>query len=193
MKYDLGIHRRRSIRLKGYDYSQAGGYFVTICVQNRECVFGEIRDEEVRLSSIGEIVQQEWLRTPIIRPHVELDKFVIMPNHIHGIIIIHGAGRGTSRRAPTMERFGKPTHDSLSTIIRGFKSATTKRVNEFRGIPGQQLWQRNYHEHVIRDEKDYRAIQEYIVNNPLQWYYDQENPERIINEGRIVIRPNKTD
>ncbi len=178
MKYDPENHHRRSIRLKGYDYSQAGAYFVTICTQNRACLFGEVVDGQMRVNELGEIVREEWLRTGQIRPNVELDAFVVMPNHIHGIIVLRGYDRrGTLQRAPTtVERFGKPTSNTIPTIVRLFKSATTKRINHLRGTPGARVWQRNYYERIIRNDDELRRIREYIANNPLQWALDRDNP-----------------
>ena len=192
---------RRSLRLSGYDYSRAGAYFVTICVQDRMCLFGEIVDGVMRLNEAGTIVRDEWLRTTIIRPNVELDAFVVMPNHLHGIIVLHDNRRGTLQRAPTIqddpalhhaptpqrpptvERFGKPTSNSIPTIVRLFKSVTTKRINHLRGTPGRgtsprapTVWQRNYYEHIIRNEHSLNRIRQYITDNPLQWELDRENP-----------------
>jgi len=179
MKYNPAIHHRRSIRIKGYDYSQEGAYFVTICTHDRESVFGKIENKIMRLSQIGEIVSEEWLRTPEIRPNVVLDEFVVMPNHFHGIIILINSRRGTSRRAPTMERFGKPTSDSIPTIMRLFKSAATTRINELRKTPGSPVWQRGFYEHIIRDEDDLNRIRRYIQDNVLKWAYDDENPNHL--------------
>jgi len=174
MAYDPKIHHRRSIRLKGYDYSRVGAYFVTICTHKRECVFGEVVEGEMRLNETGMIVQDEWLRTPTIRPNVELDVFVVMPDHLQGIIILNDDGRGESQFAPT--RFHSPS-GTVGAIVRGFKSASTKRINEIRGAIGRPLWQRNFHDRIIRDENEMRRTQEYIVNNPLQWYYDEERTD----------------
>ena len=176
MAHDTQKHRRRSIRLKGYNYSSPGAYFITICAHNWECVFGEILGGTVRLSRIGEIVRDEWLKTPMIRSNVELDEYVVMPNHIHGIIIINDTGSGTSQRAPTMERFGSSTSNSIPTIVRLFKSASTKRTNQERGARGIAVWQRNYYERIVRTDREMNRIREYIFNNPMQWYYDRENP-----------------
>ncbi|WP_036199620.1 transposase [Meiothermus ruber] len=182
MKYNPDKHHRRSVRLKGYDYTQAGAYFITICAQNRECLFGDVVDGEMRLNEIGLIVRDEWLKTAILRPSVVLDEYVVMPNHIHGVIIItddcRGTlhGRGTLQRAPTIEQFGKPTSNSIPTIVRLFKSATTKRINEHRGTPGMPVWQRNYYEHIIRNDASLNRIRQYIVNNPIKWGLDRENP-----------------
>lgn len=165
---------RKSIRLKEYDYSQKGAYFVTICVQNRECLFGDIIDGKMVLNKYGEIAKNEWLKTAEIRENIHLDTFVVMPNHIHGIVVING--RGTARRAPTYEQFGKPTIGSIPTIVRSFKSACTNGINKYRKIPGATVWQRNYYEHIIRGEKDYNRIYEYMQNNPLKWELDSLHP-----------------
>ena len=184
MHYDADKHTRRSIRLQGYDYTQSGAYFVTLCIHQRECLLGDIVDGLLRVNSWGEIVQEEWLRTEILRPAVALDDFVIMPNHFHGIICIANDGRdtelirrGTARRAPTREQFGRPVSGSLPTLIRAFKSATTKRINERRGTTGILVWQRNYYEHIIRNEEALKRAREYIALNPLRWHLDCENPQ----------------
>jgi REP element-mobilizing transposase RayT len=176
-KYDPHKHKRHSFRLKEYDYTQEGIYFVTICTFQREFLLGAVENEKMVVNYIGMIVEEEWLKTPILRSHVSLDTFVVMPNHFHGIIAIIPTGRGTTRRTPTTERFGKPVACSLPTIIRAFKSATTKRINEMRGTPGQPLWQRNYYEHIIRSEGELMNARDYIVMNPLRWCLDRENPQ----------------
>ncbi|MBI2907752.1 MAG: transposase [Chloroflexi bacterium] len=167
-------HHRRSIRLKDYDYAQGGAYYVTICTFNREPIFGEIVDYEMRLNDYGRVVEEEWLVAPNKRNDVELDAYVVMPNHFHGILLIDR--RGTVHRAPTSERFGKPTSDSLPTIVRYFKSAVTRRIRVLRGDPAAVVWQRKYYEHVIRDETELNEKREYIVGNPLKWDLDSENP-----------------
>ncbi|MEA2015034.1 MAG: transposase [Thermodesulfobacteriota bacterium] len=176
MTYNPDIHNRRSIRLKGYDYSQAGAYFVSICTQNRECLFGKITDGQMVLNDAGKIVADEWIKTGAIRNNVALDEWVVMPNHFLGILVVDDR-RGTARRAPTIEQFGQPVSNSIPTIIRSFKSAVTKRINEIRKTPGKKLWQRNYYEHIIRDENELNRIREYIVNNPMKWGLDRENPD----------------
>ncbi|HLG93855.1 MAG TPA: transposase [candidate division Zixibacteria bacterium] len=181
MKYNPDAHHRRSIRLKGYDYARAGAYFVTICTQGRENLFGEIKDGEAELNAFGKVVKSEWLKTPDIRPNVILDEWIIMPNHVHGIIAIdNGRGtlpraQGTQQRAPTVERFGKPVSNSIPTIVRMFKATTTKRINEMRELPYAPVWQRNYYEHVIRDEESLNKIREYIIHYLARWEYDLEN------------------
>ena len=182
MPYNPDTYRRRSIRLKGYDYTQAGAYFVTVVTYGRECLFGDVVDGDMVLNENGQIIVEEWVRTADIRPNVSLDVFIVMPNHIHSIIMI-ADGRGTLQRAPTTERFGQPTSNSIPTIIRLFKSVTTKRINEVRGRPGGAVWQRNYYEHIIRDEDDLCRIREYIVNNPLQWEVDRENPSTNVTQA----------
>jgi acetate kinase len=178
-------NRRRSIRLKGYDYSKAGAYFVTVITEDRGCLFGNEVDGEIALNSFGEAVRAEWFRSQDLRPYLILydDEFVVMPNHVHGIIWIAdnqsddvGARR---RRAPTLEQFGKPVSGSIPTIIRAFKSATSKRINELRSTPGESVWQRNYYDHVIRDEADLNRVREYIAANPARWAEDEENPTNI--------------
>ena len=193
MTYNPDIHKRRSIRLKDYDYSRAGAYFVTICAWKKECVFGDIVDHVIKLNEFGQIVQNEWVKTEDIRPNVELDYHVVMPNHFHGILVMDDSGRGTAcralneyddnggykgtaRRAPTVEQFAKPVAGSLPTIIRSYKSAVTKAINDIRNTPGLPVWQRNYYEHVIRDENELHGIRQYIFENPLKWDMDTENP-----------------
>ena len=178
MKYNLDKHHRRSIRLRGYDYSQNGAYFITICARNRECLFGGIAGVKMVMNDAGAMARDEWVKTSEMRQNIKLDEFVVMPNHIHGIIIIHNGVdcRGTMHRAPTAEQFGNPTSNSIPTIIRGFKSAVTKQINAIRNTPGIPIWQRNYFEHIIRDEESFREIREYIVNNPINWQQDELHP-----------------
>jgi len=158
MKYNPEVHHRQSIRLKDFDYTRAGAYFVTVCTQGREGLFGEIKNGKMILNEYGEVVKSEWLKTPDLRPNIHLNEWIIMPNHIHGIIVIDdGRGtlpraQGTQQRAPTVERFGKPVSNSIPTIVRMFKSATTKKINEIRELPYTPVWQKNYYEHIIRDE-----------------------------------------
>jgi len=175
---------RRSIRLPGYDYSQPGAYFVTLVTHRRVCLFGEVVGEEMRLSQIGEMVHREWLRLPKRFPMVELEEFVVMPNHLHAILVIRGRGTGfdfqdrvrsIKPRAPTSERYGAPVSGSIPTLIRSFKSSTTLRYRWIGGNDPHPLWQRNYFEHVIRNEADWDRIHRYILANPLLWPTDEEN------------------
>ena len=176
MSHDSNKNQRHSIRLKDYDYSQAGAYFVTICTHNKECIFGKVVNGEMVSNEYGRVVEEEWAKTAEIRKKVALDVSVVMPNHFHGILVIVDKCRGTVHRAPTLEQFAKPTSGSLPTIVRYFKSAVTRRINDPRGTPYMAVWQRNYYEHVIRNEDDLDEIREYIVNNPLKWDLDSENP-----------------
>jgi REP element-mobilizing transposase RayT len=169
-------HHRRSIRLKSHDYSRAGAYFITICTQDRACLFGEIANGEMRLNDAGRMVVEEWIKTAEIRIEIESGEYVAMPNHFHAILWISDGGRGTARRAPTVERFGKPVAGSIPTIIRSFKSAVTKRINESRNTPGMLVWQRNYYEHIIRNDESLNHIRQYIADNPANWETDNENP-----------------
>jgi len=190
MKYDPQTHHRRSIRLKGYDYTQAGAYFVTICSYQREHIFGEIVKGEMKLNNFGLVAKQQWEKLPKRFPNVELGAFVIMPNHEHGVIqIIEDERRGTaenlqnfdresSRRAPT-ERFQKPVSGSIPTIVRSYKSAVAYRINLLRNTNGVPVWQRNYYEHVIRNEKELELITKYIEYNPMNWQLDRDNSENI--------------
>jgi REP element-mobilizing transposase RayT len=155
MIQDPEKHLRRSIRLKRYDYTQPGAYFVTICTHDRVCLFGEVVDGEMRFNELGRVVREEWLKTAQLRPRVVLDAFVVMPNHLHGIIVFVD-GRGTLQRAPTarhastLERFGKPTSDSIPTIVRLFKSAAIRRIHTPRGTPGLPVRQRSDYEHIVQ-------------------------------------------
>ena len=173
---DLQTHHRRSIRLKGYDYSSAGMYLVTIVTYNRECLFGDIRDGEMRLNESGRIAYSEWLGSKKIRREIELDVFVVMPNHLHGIVAIiedvgaHG-GAPLSGRAP-QQPYRLPR--SLGSFIAGYKSIVTKRINQMRDTPAAPVWQRNYQERIIRDERELLKMQKYIQNNPAQWELDKE-------------------
>jgi putative transposase len=172
MTFDPTKRHRRSTRLRNYDYAQAGAYFLTLCSYNRECLFASIDQGRIHLSKIGEIVAQEWTRSAGIRGEIELDEWIVMPNHLHGIVMIVEAerahGRAPLHRAPR----------SLSSFVAGFKAATTKRVNLFRGTPTTPVWQRNYYDHVIRNEASLNSIREYIAANPFRWADDEENPAK---------------
>ena len=210
MKYDPEIHHRHSIRLKGYDYSQSVGYFITVCTQDRACFFGDAIGSEILLNEAGRMVASAWHVQPDRFPAVRLDAFVVMPNHIHGIVWIengvgaglvpaqmgaatlHGAtilrgtiphgtapNRATTRVAPT-------NGDHIGDIVGAFKSLTT--VAYARGVQQSgwlafrgRLWQRNYYEHIIRDDESLNRIRQYILDNPSQWDIDPlhvDNPKR---------------
>ncbi len=165
---------RRSIRLKNYDYSKPGYYFLTICSFKKRCLFGKIEGNQVLLSQIGKVIEKCWNDIPRHFPTTAMDQCTVMPKHIHGILVINRFRRGEACLAPTPDEEPKT---GLSNIVASFKSAVSKRVNELRGTQGESVWQRNYYEHVVRDEGDLYKIREYISNNPLQWALDEENPD----------------
>ena len=171
---------RRSIRLKEYDYSQPGAYFVTICTHHRQCLFGEAVEDEIVLNDIGKIVKREWMISSEIRQEIQLDAFVVMPNHMHGIVVIREHNPvGATGRSPLHSHHRTLPPRSLGSFIAGFKSSITKQINQLRGTPGRPVWQRNYYEHVIRNEIDLEEIREYIQNNPLKWLEDENHPANI--------------
>ncbi len=184
MTYDAEKRHRRSIRLKGYDYSQAGAYFLTICTYDRACLLGEIIECEMRPNEFGSVVHDYWYELSSHFPHVELDAFVLMPNHVHGIIVIIDTVNtvGAQHAAAPLRRGITPNNvvpGSLGAIVRSFKSAVTKRINEMRQTFSVPVWQRNYYEHIIRNEHDRNCIREYILYNPLRWQFDRDNPDGI--------------
>ena len=200
MIFDSAVHHRRSIRLKGYDYTREGGYFITACTHNHENLFGEIVNGEMRLNELGQIVQFTWEDLVNYVNGIELDEFVIMPNHIHGIIIIVGVvGAGLepapTEPAPTEPAHTEPTHTEpahtesaptksapttpLSEIVRQLKTFSARRINVVRNTPGTPVWQRNYYEHIIRNDQSYMNIAEYIRDNPAQWEADKLNAKEI--------------
>lgn len=171
-------YRVESTRLPGWDYASAGYYFVTICTHERTCFLGEICNGVMVLSPQGEIVAEEWRRTEEMRENVALDDWVIMPNHLHGIVVIRGAPVETHcntslpRQQPA-NTFG-PQKNNLASIIRGFKGCATKRIREAGYDFG---WQTRYYEHVIRDENSLNEIRSYIASNPFKWELDQNHPD----------------
>ncbi len=184
-------HRRRSIRYKGYDYTQPGAYFVTIGAFERKFIFGKIINNEIQLYDLGRIAYTCWQQIPNHFTNVEVEPFVIMPNHIHGIITILDDDRsgtvhrrGTIYRAPTMdtgktrEEFGKPVPGSLATIIRTYKAAVSRIARKELGMVN--IWQRNYYEHIVRNQMELEKIGKYILANPQQWADDPENVSLLI-------------
>ena len=172
---DPSSPHRKNLRIPDFDYSQPGSYYVSIVTQGRRKLFGQIVDGEMVLNDIGKMVEEVWVAIPEHFPNVELGEFVVMPNHFHGVITITvGARHAVPRPVSEKEGFGKPVSGSLSTILRSFKSATTKAFHEFSRDSEDRLWQRSFYEHVIQNERDYRAIYEYIVANPMNWEMDDE-------------------
>ena len=201
-KFDTRKHHRRSIRLKGYDYASEGAYYVTIVTYERECLFGEIIDNEMCLSPYGEIAQKWWDDIPIHFPNVETGAFVIMPNHTHGNIFIFEERRGevvSPRNDPnqdnqkfiidkeishnvdeSMKQGGETLplrRPTLGQIIAYFKYQSTKEMNKIETDKAvTKFWQRNYYEHIIRNEKELKQKTDYILDNPTRWDDDEENP-----------------
>ena len=187
MKFDPNKHRRKSIRVPGYDYSQSGAYFVTMVTYRRECMFGDVVDGEMRLNDFGKIAKGYWHEIPNHFPNVKLGTHMVMPNHVHGIIIIIDSHVGARHASPlhddkTYPHGFKP--GSLGAIVGSYKSAVTKRINEIDNSPGAVEWQRNYYacpersrrEHIIQNDREWNNIHLYIESNPLNWATDEENP-----------------
>jgi REP element-mobilizing transposase RayT len=191
MKFNPEIHHRRSIRLQSYDYSQAGALFVTICTNNRDNLFGHIVAGAMQLNDAGKIAEKYWVDIPAHFPSVELDEFVIMPNHVHGIIVLTDSMttveakdlwakdiRAKDIRAKDISplQLNRPTGTSgtIGSIVRGFKIGVTKWFRQQNTI--HEVWQRNYWEHIIRNETERDRFREYIRNNPVRWEQDTLNP-----------------
>jgi len=173
--------RRRSIRLTGYDYSGAGVYFVTICSFRQAMLFGEIRGARMMANAIGTIVEATWSELPNRFPSIALDAFAIMPNHLHGIIVLHREMRAETSSAPTNpSRIG-----TLAHVVQEFKSLAYMRVRRQLGRAGG-LWQRNYYEHIVRSGRTLNAIRRYISENPVRWEFDRENPRAKVPGNRSV-------
>ena len=180
MRFDREKHHRRSIRLPGYNYTKAGAYFVTICTHERECLFGEIVNAKTELNQYGQLIGRCWEQLNG-DARVKLDRWVVMPNHLHGIIVIDDIVRGGSRTAPTRD-MDEPK--PLGRLVGSFKTVSTKQINILRGTPGMLLWQRNYYEHIIRDTEELDRVRCYIENNPTMWEMDRENPDAQIASDR---------
>jgi REP element-mobilizing transposase RayT len=202
MSYNPEIHKRKSIRLKGYDYSQEGLYFITLCCQNRECLFGQIHNGSMILNDAGKMIENEWLNLENRFPNIELHEFIVMPNHFHGILKIVGAALAVAQSTPvraalvdaqstlavaqnemeTQTIEGQPQGiaptKTIGDMMGAFKSITT--VEYIRGVKNLgwkpfdgKIWQRNYYEHIIRNEQSYQNISNYIINNPAKWQDDK--------------------
>ena len=182
--------RRRSTRLRDYDYSQTGGYFVTICVQDQICLLGKIIDGRMQLNEVGKIVVECWNRIPQHFPSAELDTCVVMPNHIHGVILL-GTGGAKCPCPPTHsqpnrtvevpspvspKRVSEIASPTLGQVVAYFKYQSTKSINQYRDMPGTHIWQRNYYDHILRDDTDLHRIRQYITDNPMQWELDRFHP-----------------
>jgi putative transposase len=178
--------KRRSIRLREYDYSQSGAYFVTVCVRNRECLLGEIVGGAILMNRYGlsTALTLEWLKERYA--HVDLDEWIVMPNHVHAIILIDSRDVGAVPEPPVVGRdvgavreppvVGREKIKPLGGLVGAFKTVSSKKINQMRGTPGEMVWQRNYYEHVIRSENELERIRDYIYCNPQAWLSDPENP-----------------
>jgi REP element-mobilizing transposase RayT len=190
MKYNPDTHHRRSIRLRDYDYSSAGAYFVTICTSGRECLLADVVDGEIRLNDAGLCVKTIWDSLPEKYSDVEVDSVVIMPNHIHGIIIIDETTVGAIHElpSPSTQADERAIHESplrdrrkmtLPKIIGYLKMNTAKRINQLRDNSGTPVWQRNYYERVIRNDHELQNMRQYIDDNPIKWAEDENHPSHL--------------
>ncbi len=153
-------------------------YFVTICAVERRCIFGEIHGNDNVLSPIGEIIRNCWIEIPDHFPNVTIETYVLMPNHLHGVLTINSkapSADAQDKRGGAVESFGKPTPNSIPTIIRSFKSAASKRVRESGMSANESIWQKGFYEHVIRNTQEYVDITNYILLNPARWADDEDN------------------
>lgn len=182
MKYNPDIHHRRSIRLTGYDYSQCGYYFITVCTRQRRCLFGEIEKGRMIVNDAGQMIGRWWNELKNKYANVEINEYVVMPNHCHGIINIVGTAVGADLRVcpnETVEHAGSTLRGRpIYEMVQWFKTMTTNeyirniKYNHWEPFDGK-LWQRNYFEQIVRDETSLQRIREYIVNNPCQWQQDK--------------------
>ena len=170
--------RRLPLRLAGYDYSQPGNYFVTICEHGHRRIFGYVSGTEMRLNSAGAAVRDAWFDLPTRFPSVVPIELVVMPNHLHGILAltqpIRSAKRGAASSAPTDENRNS-SYPTVGKVMRAFKSISAIEVNRILGRAGESVWQRNYYEHIIRSPEEFQRIRKYILENPLHWHDDPEN------------------
>jgi REP-associated tyrosine transposase len=171
--------RRRPIRLPGYDYANPGAYFVTICAHERRCLFGRIADTQMIANAFGKAVETCWLGLANHYAHLSLDAFIVMPNHIHGILFFDEAPEG---------------QHGLFETVRALKTFSARRINKLRNQPGNPVWQRGYHEHVVRNDMALDQIRRYIANNPARWQYDRENPANESTTARRAgLKPAPTE
>ena len=191
---DMRERRRRLMRLQGFDYTRQGAYFITICTRNRECLLGDVGEGRMHLNEAGLFAQAAWEDLPRHYPHVALDAWTIMPNHVHGIVVLtervkappEGSGLKPDPTNANAVRHGLPE------VVRAFKTFSARRINVFRGAVGAPFWQRNYYEHVIRNEESLNRIRQYILDNPARWHEDPENPAVRANVGS-GLKPDPTE
>ena len=182
-------YRIESNRLLNWDYSSTARYFITICTYKRQNLFGNIKDVNMHLNQFGKIVKKEWEASSVIRKEIFIIEFVVMPNHLHGIVFLKNEndnqdGNIHSRIDGNAETHGNASlhiktgiayrpPQSISSFIAGFKSSVTKQINLIRKTPGQSIWQTRFYDHVIRSEYDFNRIKIYIQNNPVTWKNDK--------------------
>jgi putative transposase len=212
MPYDPERHHRRSIRLVEHDYAAGGTNFITICTNDRELIFGEVRDGIMFANALGRATEQMWVESEIHRPGVVIDVFALMPNHLHGLVritpvdIAEHVTRLRPSSSPTSIQPGRQARrpKSLSTLITQFKATSTVVANDIRETPGAKVWQRGFHECVVRNDDEFERIAEYIVTNPARWAEDANNPSSeketgsarsiaapLLWKGRTAVRPHK--
>jgi len=188
VRQDAQFPVRRSVRLKGFDYSQPSAYFLTICACDQRCIFGEVIGYDVALSRYGEVANACWQSIPSHFPNVELAGHVVMPNHMHGLIIVRRRASAQGTRGAPGEGGGLVSHrsgalgtGSIPAIVRSFKSATTRLIREAAADSGIVVWQRGYYEHILADDDEFQRTCEYIRLNPANWASDEENAARMVN------------
>ncbi|MDD3887714.1 MAG: hypothetical protein PHN19_02965 [Patescibacteria group bacterium] len=175
MEYNFPKRRRKLIRLKGFDYSSDNCYFITICTRNKECLFGNIVNQKMVLNDAGIIAKKYWLDIPFHYPDVILDKYVVMPNHVHGILVIDKKiiGPVGVQNSEPLHRYQKIIPRSIGAIVRGYKLGVTKWFRQ--NTDCHVVWQRLYYDHIIRNERSLNIIRNYIKNNPKNWLSDRNN------------------
>lgn len=179
MRQDQSLPARRSVRLKHFDYSQPGIYFVTICTNERECLFGDVRDGSMHLNAIGRVASESWAQIPLHFPVLDLGPYVVMPNHLHGILVLYKRARHAvplQDLGAQTEGFGKPVSGSLGTIVRSFKATVSKHVRAVGMFTRKPFWQRSFYERVIRTGDEFHHASRYIFENPQNWQADEDNP-----------------
>jgi putative transposase len=186
MPYDPEKHHRRSVRIKGYDYTQPGVYYITICTKERQCIFGEVINGQMRLNFLGDIAHTCWLAIPNHFASFQLDTFVIMPDHVHGLLAIVDNTPVTKQQRPilTREQFGQPVRGSIPTAIRSYKGAVTRLIHKFCETTEVPVWQDGFHESIIRDEEILNCKRQYIINNPQRW---GDNPQKLEHQKNHPI------
>lgn len=185
-KYDPQIHKRRSIRLPHHNYAGTSSYFITICSHQRQCLFGEVEGERTRLNHLGYVAQKCWKNIPEHFPHVTIDEFVLMPNHLHGILHFCSDTEAKEKRIQPAFAQGRQAK-TLGSVIASYKAAVAKQIRQTCNSPHLKVWQRNYYEKIVRDQTSLYAFRTYIQQNPLQWYLDADNPQNISQWSNLEL------